>query len=228
MLEFILYLIFFVALGSLAKSVGDVISFAYDRSIFTSLPAKWQQYADPRVSWENKHTGFFLTDWILSTVLVWATDLWHLTESIFYIGVLGAGWSLYGLYTSQAWEFNELVLALSAIYIAKGAIFEFLYGKVFIRQTEVASTNAIIRRLAGAPSRGRNVFSHNLVSGLFKSVGIMLIIGLFFVGQLWLFRWIAGVPIHDYSSEILWPSTVVIVEFLLGIAVSFILWVRTL
>ena len=64
----------------------DTIQFHYDKSIFSNLSVKKQQWFNPGMSWMNKYKyrnpnygpAFFGS----TTFLVWITDAWHFFQNI--------------------------------------------------------------------------------------------------------------------------------------------------
>lgn len=76
-----IYLLIFIS--GVAKAVMDVISFHFDKSVFTSLTAK---FWNPAISWENKYYNVAKRKrWRFMGVPIPVafTDGWHLFQSIF-------------------------------------------------------------------------------------------------------------------------------------------------
>lgn len=77
-------IILYLFLYGIIKSIKDKISFHYNRSVFTKLPSKYQNYTNPDISWRNKWKNgnpdegerFFGS----STIFVMFTDFWHLLD----------------------------------------------------------------------------------------------------------------------------------------------------
>jgi hypothetical protein len=224
MIAFIIPLLFFLILGALAKSARDVISFRYSSSIFADAPDRWQQWLNPEVSWTNKKHKFFLIEWLLSTVLVWATDAWHFLEALFWFSVLMTGYFFSQALAANGFTLQLFLLGLLLMYFIKGGVHELTFGRLWLKNIALGAGKD--RRVAGEPLGKVNFGTwFNLGNAFAKSVGIMSALFLVLVGQLWLFRWIAGVPIHDYNTDIQWPATVVIVEFFVALAAIFLTWV---
>lgn len=81
--------LFFVFLAGIFNAIMDVLRFHYSTSIFS----KWknQNWINPSLSWNNKwKPKSKLGDLIMSTVLVWVTDFWHLSKFIMLLLLFSA------------------------------------------------------------------------------------------------------------------------------------------
>lgn len=110
----------------------DVLQFRYAKSVFVTLPN--QQWWDPKKSWTNKWKNgdprqgeaFFLS----STMLVALTDAWHAAKTIMLQCISLAILAPFTLLFRAQW--GIWVLALLAISLVFGGIFELLFAHVLI------------------------------------------------------------------------------------------------
>jgi hypothetical protein len=226
MASFIIATLFYLALAALGKSVSDVISFRYSSSIFSNLPERWQKWTNPEISWKNKHTGFIVTDWIFSTVLVAVTDLWHFSQMLYAFGLIMAGWFGNGLADHFEWSLQAKFLLFIAMYAYKGAIHEATFGSLFLKKDKSKSG----RRVSGEALKpiGSN-FSNwiGLGNTILKSIGSMSAIFIVFLGQLWVFRLIDGryESIHQIPDRLQWPEMTIVIEFFILFLAALIGWI---
>jgi len=69
----------FMIIAGMFNATMDVLKVKWKTSIFTTW--KNQQWINPILSWTNKwKPKSELGDRIMSTVLVWITDMWHFTK----------------------------------------------------------------------------------------------------------------------------------------------------
>jgi len=69
----------FMIIAGMFNAIMDVLKVKWKTSIFTTW--KNQQWINPILSWTNKwKPKSELGDRIMSTVLVWITDMWHFTK----------------------------------------------------------------------------------------------------------------------------------------------------
>lgn len=71
-------------LAGILNACMDTLKTHYSKSIFS----KWknQNWVNPALSWTNKwKSESKLGDLIMSTILVWITDLWHLCKHLMLI-----------------------------------------------------------------------------------------------------------------------------------------------
>jgi len=76
--------IILLLLAGILNACMDTLKTHYSKSIFS----KWknQNWVNPALSWTNKwKSESKLGDLIMSTILVWITDLWHLCKHLMLI-----------------------------------------------------------------------------------------------------------------------------------------------
>ena len=111
-------------LAVISNFLMDEIQFHWDRFFGTVIEAgsKLEHWMNPAISWVNKYFESPFWTFIFSTVLVWATDFWHLLKflmltSIFLFILLmvekGRKW----------WQYVIMVLFL---HFCWGVVFEFI------------------------------------------------------------------------------------------------------
>jgi len=79
--------IILLILAGIFNAGMDTLKTRYSRSIFS----KWknQNWVNPSLSWTNKwKSESKLGDLIMSTVLVWTTDLWHLLKTLMLLSIM--------------------------------------------------------------------------------------------------------------------------------------------
>mgnify|MGYP006979485448 CR=1 FL=1 len=79
--------IILLILAGIFNACMDTLKTHYSKSIFS----KWknQNWVNPSLSWTNKwKSESKLGDLIMSTVLVWATDLWHLLKTLMLLSIM--------------------------------------------------------------------------------------------------------------------------------------------
>lgn len=81
-------------MSGLCKAVKDTITHHYQASVFSCLGS--EQFWNPEKSWKNKYKDFDTGDTrpkfvLATTVLVAATDAWHLFETMYKIFLVAAG-----------------------------------------------------------------------------------------------------------------------------------------
>lgn len=117
---------FLIFLAGSLNACMDVLRFRYKISIFRFC--KNQNWVDPNLSWVNKwkYTSKFL-DLILSTVLVWTTDLWHLFKTLMLLCIFLAIVS----YSPLFYWYPDLII----INIIFSITFELFFCKLLIKKS---------------------------------------------------------------------------------------------
>ena len=101
----------------------DVLKVRFNKSIFKDW--KGQQWINPSLSWTNKWkpvTKF--GDLIMSTVLVWVTDMWHFIKMLMLACI------------SLAIVFYQPLFGIwdaFIMYFAFTATFELFFSKIFVK-----------------------------------------------------------------------------------------------
>lgn len=125
-----------VLCASISNSAMDVLSARYDSSVFSSLPARSQQWFDPRVSYRNKWKdgdrshgeAFFLS----STAFVAVTDAWHLFKSLTILFLYAAIIAPFTLIFRLRWYY--WVLIYIGVDVLRGTVFELFFTGVLINR----------------------------------------------------------------------------------------------
>jgi hypothetical protein len=121
----------FLVLGGIFNAIMDVLKHRFKNSIFKEL--KGQNWIDPSISWHTKWEidkklfgkQIELVDKIMSTTLVWITDLWHFAKMLMILSFIGS----ILLYEPL---FNQLIDGI-LLYCAFTCTFELFFSKFFIR-----------------------------------------------------------------------------------------------
>ena len=121
MISFIL--IFF---AGIFNACMDVLKYRYDTSIFRFW--KNQNWVNPSLSWPNKWKPTTkIGDLIMSTILVWVTDFWHLCKFLMLTLIMSSV-VFYQPHLINWWA--DLLLIYSIFTI----IFEIFYSKILIKK----------------------------------------------------------------------------------------------
>ena len=116
--------IILMVFAGIFNSAMDVLKVRYKTSVFSTW--KNQNWINPALSWHNKWkptTKF--GDLIMSTVLVWVTDMWHMMKMLMIMSVSAA----IVLYTPLfKWYFD-----IPLLYFAFTGTFELFFSRIFIK-----------------------------------------------------------------------------------------------
>jgi hypothetical protein len=103
----------------------DVLRYRYNISIFRFW--KKQSWVNPSLSWTNKwKPKSKFGDFILSTVLVWVTDMWHFVKMLMILSVCFAIAFYTPIYT---WWCDVIIF-----YFAFTSTFELFFSKILIKK----------------------------------------------------------------------------------------------
>lgn len=103
----------------------DVLRYRYNISIFRFF--KNQNWVNPSLSWPNKwKPKSKFGDFIMSTVLVWVTDMWHFVKMLMLLSVCSAVALYSPIYT---WWLDIIIF-----YFAFTTIFELFFSKILIKK----------------------------------------------------------------------------------------------
>lgn len=114
-----------MVLSGMFNACMDVLKVRYNVSIFKDMKA--QQWINPALSWTNKWkptTKF--GDLIMSTVLVWVTDLWHLVKMLMIVCISLAIVLYNPLFK---WYIDPFLM-----YIAFTGTFELFFSKILVKK----------------------------------------------------------------------------------------------
>jgi hypothetical protein len=117
--------IILMMIAGMFNSCMDVLRYRYNISIFRNW--KNQNWVNPALSWPNKWkptTKF--GDLVMSTVLVWITDMWHFVKMLMILSVCFAIVFYTPIYK---WWADLLIL-----YFAFTTIFELFFSKILIKK----------------------------------------------------------------------------------------------
>jgi len=115
--------IILMILAGMFNAAMDVLKVRFKTSIFQYW--KGQQWINPSLSWTNKWkpvTKF--GDLIMSTVLVWVTDMWHFVKMLMLACI------------SMAIVFYQPIFGIwdaFILYFAFTATFELFFSKIFVK-----------------------------------------------------------------------------------------------
>lgn len=117
--------IILMVLAGAFNACMDVLKVRYRLSIFSDMKA--QQWINPGLSWTNKWKPTSkLGDLIMSTVLVWVTDLWHFVKMIMLICISAAIIFYSPIYK---WWLDIFIM-----YFAFTGTFELFFSKILIKK----------------------------------------------------------------------------------------------
>ena len=115
-----------ILIAGIFNACMDVLRYRYDTSIFRFW--KNQNWVNPSLSWPNKWKPTTkIGDLIMSTVLVWVTDFWHLCKFLMLMAIMSSV-VLYQPHLINWWV--DLLL----IYSTFTVIFEIFYSKILIKK----------------------------------------------------------------------------------------------
>lgn len=117
--------IILMVLAGVFNACMDVLKVRYRLSIFRDMKA--QQWINPSLSWTNKwRPKSKFGDLIMSTVLVWVTDLWHLVKMLMLLCI-----SLAIVFYSPLfkWYLDAFIL-----YFAFTGTFELFFSRILIKK----------------------------------------------------------------------------------------------
>jgi hypothetical protein len=106
------------------NAIMDVLKVRFKKSIFQYW--KGQQWINPSLSWHNKWkpTSKF-GDLIMSTILVWLTDMWHFVKMLMLLSISFAIVFYIPIYI---WWVDILIM-----YFVFTTTFEIFFSKVLIK-----------------------------------------------------------------------------------------------
>ncbi len=116
--------IILMMIAGMFNACMDVLRYRFKISIFKNW--KGQDWIDPSLSWDNKWrptTKF--GDFIMSTILVWVTDMWHFVKMLMLLCISFAIVFYSPIYK---WWLDILIL-----YFAFTGTFELFFSKIFIK-----------------------------------------------------------------------------------------------
>jgi len=103
----------------------DVLKYRWNTSIFQNW--KNQQWINPSLSWYNKwKPNSKLGDLIMSTVLVWLTDMWHFAKMLMLLCIMFA----IVFYTPIYQWWTDIII----LYFTFTGTFELFYSLIFIKR----------------------------------------------------------------------------------------------
>ena len=111
-----------VILASIFNCMMDRISSRYDLTLFKKIKSRrFQQWANPNLSWINKKSSNKFIQFCLSTFLVMFTDLWHALKFLF----LNCFFVVFAIYTIDHIPFWINIIYMNIIW---GFIFNIIYS----------------------------------------------------------------------------------------------------
>ena len=117
--------IILMIIAGIFNAVMDVLKTRFDKSIFQDWKA--QQWINPSLSWVNKwRFESKAMDFLMSTVFVWLTDLWHFAKMMMLMCIAFAVVFYSPILT---WWADVLIM-----YCAFTMPFELFYSQIFIRK----------------------------------------------------------------------------------------------
>lgn len=116
--------IILMVLAGIFNAAMDVLKVRFKNSIFSGW--KYQNWINPSLSWHNKwRPKSKFGDLIMSTVLVWLTDMWHLMKMLMLACI-----SLAIVFYSPIYKWWTDIFI---IYCAFTMTFELFFSKIFIK-----------------------------------------------------------------------------------------------
>lgn len=101
----------------------DVLKVRYNTSIFSQWPN--QNWVNPAFSWRNKwKSKNKIIRYLMSTVLVWTTDMWHFVKMLMLVSISLAIVTYQPIFT---WYLDAIIM-----HSAFTVPFEIFFSKVFI------------------------------------------------------------------------------------------------
>jgi len=117
--------IILIIFAGIFNACMDVLKYRWNTSIFQNW--KNQQWINPSLSWHNKwKPDSKIGDLIMSTVLVWITDMWHFTKMMMLLCIMFAIVFYFPIYK---WWADIIIL-----YFAFTGTFELFYSQIFIKK----------------------------------------------------------------------------------------------
>ncbi len=124
-----------VLCASVSNSAMDALTTRYDRSVFHSLPERWQPWFDPQVSYKNKWKDGDRTRGeafpLSSTALVPATDAWHFFKWLTVLCLWAAILAPFTLLFHLRWYYWVLIFVAADVF--RGLAFEVFYTRLLIK-----------------------------------------------------------------------------------------------
>lgn len=117
--------IIFMVFAGICNSFMDVLRYRFKKSIFSTW--RFQSWVNPALSMNNKWKPTSkIGDLIMSTILVWVTDMWHFMKMlmllfislsiVFYVPIINYWWDI------------------PILYFSFTGIFELFFSKILIKQ----------------------------------------------------------------------------------------------
>lgn len=117
--------IILMVLAGVFNACMDVLKVRYSVSIFKDMKA--QQWINPALSWHNKWKPISkFGDLMISTVLVWVTDLWHLVKMLMLASI-----SCAIIFYSPIYKWWTDIFIM---YCAFTMTFELFFSKILVRK----------------------------------------------------------------------------------------------
>lgn len=116
--------IILMVLAGIFNATMDVLKVRFKNSIFSDW--KYQNWINPSLSWHNKwKSKSKFGDLIMSTALVWLTDMWHLMKMLMLACI-----SLAIVFYSPIYKWWVDIFIM---YCAFTMTFELFFSKIFIK-----------------------------------------------------------------------------------------------
>lgn len=117
--------VIFMILAGMFNAAMDVLKVRFKISIFKDW--KGQQWINPSLSWHNKWkpTSKF-GDFIMSTILVWITDMWHFVKMLMIVCISLA---IVFYQPIHVWWVDIFIF-----YFAFTGTFELFFSKILIKE----------------------------------------------------------------------------------------------
>lgn len=124
-----------VLCASATNAVMDTLATHYGSSIFSTMPSRWQQWLDPRISWHNKWKDGDKTKGeafpLSSTSFAFTTDAWHFFKSLTVWFLWAAILAPFTLLFALRWYWWALIFLGGDIL--RGGVFEILFSWGLVR-----------------------------------------------------------------------------------------------
>ena len=121
----ILISILLMMLAGMFNACMDDLKYRFNVSIFKNW--KNQDWINPSLSWDNKwKPDSKIGDLIMSTILVWVTDMWHFVKMLMLVCISLA---IVFYSTIFSWWLDAFIF-----YFAFTATFELFYAHIFINK----------------------------------------------------------------------------------------------
>ena len=116
--------IIFMMIAGMFNASMDVLRYRFKISIFKNW--KGQDWINPSLSWSNKWKPVSkFGDFIMSTILVWVTDMWHFVKMLMLTSI---AFAIIFYNPIVNWYIDVLIL-----YFAFTGTFELFFSKIFIK-----------------------------------------------------------------------------------------------